>query len=179
MKKTDPAVIAKKYAKAFFELSKESQQIEKHLTELSLFVEILQKEKLLKELATPLRKNIWQKLQETLEGKISPATSNFLKLLSEMDREALLLEVYNQFVTICDTHFDVARGALVTATEIDPDQIEAMQLIVTEKLGKKVIFEHKHDPNILGGVVAQVGGWTFDDSLKTQLDKINHILANG
>jgi F-type H+-transporting ATPase subunit delta len=178
MKKTEPAIIAKKYAKALFQVAKENNQIERLLTEFGAVSQISSKENLISLIDSPDGKAIWFQFLGVLEGKISAQLKDFLNLLSEMGRESLVLEIYKQFVAICDSHFDVARGILVTASKIDVEQIESMQKIVTEKIGKKVIFEHRHDPSILGGVVAQVGGWTFDDSLRTQLNKISQVLAN-
>jgi F-type H+-transporting ATPase subunit delta len=43
-------------------------------------------------------------------------------------------------------------------------------------LNKKIILTYKEDPTLLGGVVAQVGGWTFDDSIETHLIKMNEEL---
>jgi F-type H+-transporting ATPase subunit delta len=178
MKKTEPAVIAKKYAKALFQTAKEKNQIETLLNEFGAVCEVISKEKLLDQCKSPNSKVVWLTLLSALEGKISKDFKNFLSLLSEMNRESLVMEVHKEFISICDAHYDVARGILVTASNIDLEQIEIMQKIVTEKIGKKVIFEHRHDPSILGGVVVHVGGWTFDDSLKTQLNKISQKLVN-
>jgi F-type H+-transporting ATPase subunit delta len=178
MKKTEPAVIAKKYAKALFDLAKKNNEIDLVLSEMVAIAQIVEKEKILPELVSSNSSYVWQALLDALEGKITTTVKGFLRLLSEMNREALLVECAEQFISICDSHYDVARGTLVTAAKIDPEQFEAMHAIVTAKIGKKVIFKHKNDPAILGGVIAQVGGWTFDDSLRTHLNKISQKLAN-
>jgi len=139
---------------------------------------VVEKENLLPILSSSYSSKVWQDLILSLEGKLTITVKNFLSLLAEMNREALIIECAKQFISICDAHYDVARGLLVTATEIDAEQIEIMQAIVTAKIGKKVIFEHKHDPTILGGVIAHVGGWTFDDSLRMHLNKISQKLAH-
>ncbi|MFZ4405339.1 MAG: F0F1 ATP synthase subunit delta, partial [Pseudobdellovibrionaceae bacterium] len=48
--------------------------------------------------------------------------------------------------------------------------------ILSKKLNKKIILTSQKDPSLLGGLVAQVGGWTFDDSLKAHLSKLEEIL---
>jgi uncharacterized protein YbcI len=45
--------------------------------------------------------------------------------------------------------------------------------VIKEKLekltGKKVVLEYHEDKSLIGGLVAQVGSFSFDDSLETQL----------
>lgn len=178
MKKTDPAVIANKYAKALFEMADEASKIESTLAELNALCEGLLKTEAREILITPQGSKVWAEFASAVSPHVSPLMANFVRLLSEMERGYLLPEIKTAYQAICDIHFDVARGVLVTAAQIDAEQMESMQAIVTKKIGKKVIFEHKHDPNILGGVVAKVGGWTFDDSLKSHLSKLTQKLVN-
>ena len=178
MKKTDPSIIAQKYAKALFELALRENQIDSILSDLVVITQVLKKQSLHGALNTPDGSHVWSLVIEAAGEKFQPIVKHFFELLREMDRAFLIQDIYSQFVKICDAHFDVARGTLITAINIDSEQIESMQAIVTAKIGKKVIFEHKNDPAILGGVIAEVGGWTFDDSLKTHLNKINQRLAN-
>jgi F-type H+-transporting ATPase subunit delta len=44
---------------------------------------------------------------------------------------------------------------------------------ISKILNKKIILTYKEESTLLGGVVAQVGGWTFDDSIETHLIKLN------
>jgi F-type H+-transporting ATPase subunit delta len=47
---------------------------------------------------------------------------------------------------------------------------------VAQVTGKKVILEYKEDASLLGGLIAEVGSLTFDDSLETQLRTMNEEL---
>lgn len=180
MKKTDPFLIGQKYSKALFELGRQHQQEELLLAELSVLAQALVASGLLSLLKAPGGNKVWFHLVEILKGtqKFSNVFIQFCGLLGEMERSYLLPEIQKSYQKICDAHFNVVRGQLLTATDIDSEQIKTMQDIVTQKLGKTVLFEHAHRPDILGGVVAHVGGWTFDDSLKTHLGKLTQQLAN-
>jgi F-type H+-transporting ATPase subunit delta len=48
--------------------------------------------------------------------------------------------------------------------------------IVTKVTRKKVILSFVEDAKLIGGTVAQVGGWTFDDSLESHLRRLNEDL---
>ena len=55
----------------------------------------------------------------------------------------------------------------------DRKRIEETVSAVTKK---KVILNFTVDPKLLGGMTAQVGGWTFDDSLETHLTRLSEDL---
>ena len=178
MKKTDPNTIALKYAKALFDLAQQANQVELILAELNAINKVLVQTGAARLLSGPGSEQIWSDLKVSFEKQLSPILQNFVRLLEESQRYPLWGFITKAYQACCDQHFDVARGTLVTATQIDQAQVESMQAVVTKKIGKKVIFEHRYDPSILGGVVAHVGGWTFDDSLKMHLAKLNQKLVN-
>lgn len=178
MKKTDLKTIANKYAKATFELALVSGQIELVLSELLQLKKIIISTNMIEFINNTVDSSIWNQFISEIVSQVSTPTQNLIRLLQENKRETIIVEVVNEFQCVCDKHFDVARGVLITAAQIDADQIESMQKIVTQRLGKRVVFEHKNNPEILGGVVAKVAGWTFDDSLKTHLDKLTQRLVN-
>lgn len=178
MKKTDTKTIATKYAKATFEIAQVNNQVELVLNQLLQLKKIIENTGMQDLLNSPMGLDIWNDLAQEVKSNLNPVTSKLLQLLDENGRISLLVEVVNAYQDVCDKHFGVARGLLITATQLDPEQVESMQKIVTQRLGKQVVFEHKSNPDILGGVVAKVAGWTFDDSLKTHLDKLTQRLVN-
>ena len=60
-----------------------------------------------------------------------------------------------------------------TDSETQRQQIEAT---VEKVLKKKVIMTYKVDPSVIGGLVAQAGSYTFDDSLNSHLQRLNDEL---
>jgi F-type H+-transporting ATPase subunit delta len=178
MKKADSTTVAFKYAKALFEVSKQSECLDKTLSELLGIQNLFVEHSLSEILSSPQSEKVWLDLLNLLKGQISSLVYNFLALLGEMDRGYLLEVVYSQFLVLCDEHFGLVRGVLVTASDVGVEQRQALEALVSSKLGRKVVFEYRQDPSILGGVIAHVGGWTFDDSLKYHLDQIHRQLVH-
>jgi F-type H+-transporting ATPase subunit delta len=80
------------------------------------------------------------------------------------------------FETISDEDHGVTRGNVRSAATLSPESRQQIEDTVTKVTKKKVILNFTEDPKLLGGMVAQVGGWTFDDSLETHLTRMSEDL---
>lgn len=74
--------------------------------------------------------------------------------------------------------FATVKGEVITAYPIDENLLEQIKKAVEEKLGKKVEFEVKQDPSIIGGVVVKAGSYVLDSSVKTYLRKLEQQLTS-
>jgi F-type H+-transporting ATPase subunit delta len=43
-------------------------------------------------------------------------------------------------------------------------------------LNKKIVLTYTEDPGLLGGMVAQVGGWNFDETIEKHLKRMSDEL---
>lgn len=102
---------------------------------------------------------------------------NFLLLLSRKNRLPLFAEVVTAYQDIADEAHGVVRGAVRSATVLGPDDRKRVAELVSKATHKQVILVYKEDPSLLGGMVAEVGSYTFDDSLASHLRRINEQLT--
>jgi F-type H+-transporting ATPase subunit delta len=94
---------------------------------------------------------------------------NFLKLLVQKKRAALLPEIAEAFKTMVDEakEHQPRQGNLGNRPRLGDAEKNSKS---TRKLtGKKVELTTSVDPSIIGGIVAQVGDLVLDGSIKTQL----------
>ena len=70
----------------------------------------------------------------------------------------------------------MTRGTVKSAKPLSEDAKKDLESRINKILNKKIILTYKEESTLLGGVVAQVGGWTFDDSIETHLTKLNEDL---
>ncbi len=90
-------------------------------------------------------------------------------LLLDKGRIASLPDIARAHRTLVDEQAGRVRATVTSARPLDP-LLETRLKTALEKLsGKKVIFEKREDPALLGGVVAQVGDIVYDGSVRTQL----------
>lgn len=112
----------------------------------------------------------------SLAQKISQPTSSFFRLLTENGRWDIFSDVVFAFQELSDASHGVTRGTVRSAVPLGPEQRTTIEKTVQNRLGKKVILSFEEDKNLLGGMVAQVGGWTFDDSIASHLSRLNEYM---
>ena len=64
-----------------------------------------------------------------------------------------------------------------SATVLAPEERKQIETLVSRATKKQVILSYKEDPSLVGGLVAEVGSFTFDDSLISHLKRINEQLT--
>jgi F-type H+-transporting ATPase subunit delta len=171
--------VSRRYARALYDLAKANKTSEKIFEELRSLKEVFSKEKtihdfLLSPLITPDQKIT--ALKAAFTGKASDEVTNLLFLLAENARMNLFGEIVEAFQIINDDDHGVSRGVVKSAAKLSPEARKNIEATVEKVTKKKVILNYEEDPKLLGGMVAQVGGWTFDDSLETQLMKMSESL---
>ena len=97
-------------------------------------------------------------------------------MLARNDRFAVLPDLVSAFEKEIDASNNVTRGVVRSAIALGQDERSRIEKTVEEFLKKKVIMTYKVDPSVIGGLVAQVGSYTFDDSIQSHLTRMNEEL---
>lgn len=168
--------IASRYARALFEIAHEESNQENTYSELSALADILKNDSQIAEyLTSPMVKTTDKEaaINTALAGsKISDSTKNFLLLLARKDRVGLVPEIVAAFQSRADAEHGVTRGDVRSAGTLGSGEREQLEKTVEKFTGKKVILSYKEDPTLIGGVVAKVGSFTFNDSLTSHLTRL-------
>lgn len=171
--------VSRRYTKAIYETSKDHKVSEKVLSELRALSKTLSSDKTLTDfvqspLIPPHQKA--QFLKTALSGRVSDEVTYFMTTLAEKNRLGLFFEIETAFESIMDIDHGVLRGVVRSASALSPESRKKIEDTVNKVTGKKVILTFTEDPKLLGGMVAQVGGWTFDDSLESHLIRMGEEL---
>ena len=173
--------IAKRYARAFFEIAKEDKKFEVYYNELTLFGSMLRENKNLKELfLNPVFDQVGKKAVVTSilqKINISQTTSNFLKLLADKGRMLILPEIENAYRQLMDETLKRTQVVVKTAFPLSAELSEKLRDRLEEMTGKKVEMAMSEDASLLGGIVVSVGDTLYDGSIKTQLRNIRNLLG--
>ena len=68
------------------------------------------------------------------------------------------------------------RARVTSAVPLDGASAQAIADRLARATRAQVIVERDVDPSLVGGVVAQVGSFTFDSSVRTQLEDLRRTL---
>lgn len=172
--------LANRYAKSIFEVAAETKTHEKTLAELRALAETLNKEpEVLEFLGSPVVKS--EERERVLEaalknGGASEQIHQLLLLLARNNRFAAFPEIVEAYQGLVDDENGVVRGIVRSAANLGPAERQTILDTVEKVVKKKVIMTYKIDPAVIGGLVAQVGSYTFDDSLDSHLTRMNEEL---
>lgn len=174
-KKSSKSAIARRYAKALFELSdakKQTEQVEKDMLDVEAvlgneeFLEILKNPSLPKE-------KIYEIFKKVLEGsKQSKITENFCKLLGANRRLAIFPEIIREFKKLLSDARGEMTVELTTAVPLNKDQQKQIALQLKEMTGKKVELKEVINKEILGGLIVKMGSQMLDNSINGKLERL-------
>lgn len=169
--------ISKRYAKALFESAKNKEAT---LNELRAIVKLITDDKSIElffeshQYADILKHDV---LNKAIENKgLSQETMGFLLLMAKKGRLSHLRETLISYEGLVDAQNNVTRGTVKSAVKLDHDSRQKIESVVSHFVKKKVILTYSEDPKLVGGVVAQVGGWTFEDTLDSHLRRLKEDL---
>lgn len=174
------ATVAAVYARALFEVAQEKKETEQVLAELTDFMETGKRNSSLnavligKGIDPQVRQSIVREI--SIAGGLSALSTRFLEVLVKGNRAAALEGIVAEFSVLVDTSRGVIAGELKSAVELSNEEVTVLSAALTKKVGASVKLKTSVDPSLLGGVVAVVGGKTFDASLKTQLERFKNEL---
>lgn len=173
--------LASRYARALYSLAAESRQQDEVFSQMRVFAEAFQADAEIENfLNTPMVQPALKiKAVEALLGKMNVVESlkDFLLLLAKKGRLPLFPAIVTSYQQISDETHGVTRGQVRSAAVLGPEARKRIEELVSKATKKQVILTYKEDPSLLGGLVAQVGSFTFDDSLLSHLSRINEQLT--
>lgn len=175
--------VARRYAKALLLIGKEDGHTDTYREELSGFADLMEREDALNQAITnPLYESSGRrKVLQTVVDKlgISRTMKSFLLLLFDKGRIGVLGSIDDFYQNLADELNGIARASLVSATELSDDTVEKIRAALSKKTNKKVILEVEQDPELIGGIVTQIGDLVWDGSIKTQLANMRETLKRG
>jgi F-type H+-transporting ATPase subunit delta len=172
--------VSRRYAKALMAVAKQKSEHTRAYQELMAVSKIFKTDKaafdyFVNPLVGPEQKK--SVLQTTLKGKgLSEEVYNLMLLLVDKNRINKFDEIIEAYQNQMDLEQGITRGTVSSAKQLTEEAKKDLEAKIHKILNKKIILTYKEDPTLLGGVVAQVGGWTFDDSIETHLIKLNEEL---
>ncbi len=108
-----------------------------------------------------------------------PEFVNFLELLAEKHRMPALFRIRRRFDQLWDVENRRLAVTVTAAIDLDPSVVEALGGEIEKRTGQTVELISRVDPEILGGLVLQVGNQVMDASIRSRLDRLRKEVASG
>jgi F-type H+-transporting ATPase subunit delta len=176
-----PTVVANRYARALADVLGPQGDFRGALTELEDFGAAYRQSVELRELCDSPAIELAQKLNvlKTIAGKmaLSHVTVNFLQVLMSHYRFPMLEEVIQAFRNVAYVRMGIVRVRISSASQLSTDQQQVLQTRFNELTHMRSELDFRLNPELIGGVVAQIGSTVYDGSIRGSLERIKERLA--
>jgi len=169
--------IASRYAKSLIDIAIEQNQVEEVNNDIHRIQQLMKSSHrfmvLLKSPVIP--PDLKRKVIDELFAKNSHViTLKFLQLLVHKRRESHLENVIKEFIGFYNQYKKVTPVYFTTAVPVDPDVLDKLRSVFTQRTGVKDIELHTHvDEKIVGGFIFRYGDNLIDASVRRQLHKMD------
>lgn len=171
--------VAKRYARALFEVALESKQLELVEADLkSLQESYRQSQEFSALIDSPVISTVakQQAFSASFKKRLKDITFRFVTLLISKNREILLMQIVEEFGDLLDQHRGIVRGDVYSVTPLSEEQVKNLVAQLNRMTGKNVLITRHLDESLLGGIVIKLQDKVFDASLRNKLEKLRQTL---
>jgi F-type H+-transporting ATPase subunit delta len=171
--------LAQVYANALFEVASENGVIDEVREQLGQFADELDQNRDLQIfLFSPYFSSQEKKdgIRKIVEGA-DERFLNFLELLAERHRMPALFRIRRAYDALWRKENKLLPVTVTSAVELDEGLVQGLGERIEEQTGKKVELTSKVDPDVLGGLVLQVGNMVLDASIRNRLEQLRKQVA--
>ena len=183
----DNNTIARPYAQAAFDIANEAGELAAWSESLTIAGALLADGQVAEYLSNPSLNDA--KRLEFLTGLFAKAGgkvlsgsekkgTNFLKLLLEYDRIAVMPEIATHFETLKAETENSVDVTVTSATPLSQQKQDAIAKALEARLGRNVKMSTRIDETLIGGAVIKAGDVVIDGSLRARLDGLTNALVN-
>ena len=165
------ATIARPYAEAAFELARDEQALPAWSEMLRFAASIVGDERVAEALDNPrLDTAAKESLLLSIGGdRFDAQARNFIHVLVEGERVALLPQIAAMFETLKNEAEATAKATIESAFEMTDAQVAELQGALEKRFGKKIETTVMVNPDLIGGARVTVGDSGLDGSVQARL----------
>ncbi len=180
MKTAGTRRIAERYVTALFDVASDQDALVKVERDMLAIRAALETSSELREfLANPLlsRAEQAQALAALLkEMKADKVTQRFAEMLAHQKRLPVLPEIAALFIERAAAARGELQAQVISATKLGKKELERISERLSSTYGKVVQLEVKQAPELLGGIMINIGSHQIDGSLAGKMDRLKQAL---
>jgi F-type H+-transporting ATPase subunit delta len=103
---------------------------------------------------------------------------NFLFVVVDRRRTALLPEMQHAFDARLDERLGITRAEVTSARGLDEEERTQLRGALEHLTGRQVEARYRIDPALIAGAVVRIRSTIYDGSIRTQLERLRAQLAS-
>lgn len=175
----DITTLARPYAKAVFELARDSGKFKDWSATLAAIAGAVSAPQVAPLLGHPAltKADLAAVLTQALGGSLSPEGLALVRLLVENGRLSAAPAIAGQYEQLRAEAEARADVEIITAVPVAGSQQQQLLAAVGKRLGREVAVEWKTDESLIAGAVIRAGDLVIDGSVKSELERLETALA--
>ena len=175
-KSTFSNTTSKSYALALYELATENSELTKVEGDMLNLNKLLNvssdfKEMILDPTVTKEDKeNVISTIAE--KNNFSKTIRKFLGFVVNKNRLFFLDKIIESFLSLVSKSKGELKTNLISSKKLSIDEQEKIQMELSKNFKSPLNIKYKFDPNLIAGLIIQIGSVMIDTSLKTKLKKL-------
>ena len=164
------------YAVALYELSKENAELNNVEVEMKSLKELLNSSSDFKEMTlSPTikkedKKNVVFAIAD--QNNFSETLKKFLGFVAIKNRLFFLNKIIESFLNLVSSNKGELIAKLVTSKKLSKQEQDNVKNELSKDFKSTLNIDFKHDPDLIAGLVIQIGSVMIDTSIKTKLKKL-------
>ena len=167
---------SKSYATALYELSKENSELDKVEEEIKSLEKLLNDSSDFKEMiSSPAitkedKKHVIFAIAD--QNNFSKILKKFLGFITIKNRLFFLDKIIEEFLNLISKNKGEFKAKLVSSKKLSIEEQKKIQGELSKDFQSPIILDYKYDPNLIVGIVIQIGSVMIDTSIKSKLRQL-------
>ena len=164
---------SERYSRALFEISRDSDNLDKVETDIKnlklIYDKNLEVRNFIKDPSQIITEQ--NKLVNLISDKLnfSKNVQKFLLLLIEKRRIFFVNKIIESFLRLCSQKRGEIKASLISSKELSQTELNEISTDLSKSMGSTLKFDYKVDKELIGGLKLQLGSIMIDTSIRNKL----------
>ena len=169
------------YASALYELSKENSELDQVEDGMKNLNKLLNESPDIKEMilsptvAKEDKKNVIFLIAD--KNNFSETLKKFLGFIAIKNRLFFLSKIIESFLNLVSKSKGELKAKLISSKKLSIDEQKKIEKELSEDFKSPLNIDYEYDPNLIAGLIIQVGSVMVDTSIKTKLKKLERNMV--
>lgn len=172
--------LAREYAGGLYELTEEEQLSAEVLSQMQELLKCFREEpaflKLLGNMSLSKQERV-AIVDNALRGQIHPYLLNFVKILLERGALEEYAGCVSAFRTLYHDGHGFVDAQVTTSAPLTDDQRVKLMERLAQMTGSQIVLSEKVDPAVMGGVLLEMNGRRYDNTVRHRLEAIREAMT--
>jgi len=167
---------SKSYARALYELAKENSELNKVEDGMNGMKTLLSDSSDFKEMILNPTVTIEEKNKVIIrivdQYSFCQTLKKFLIFLTSKNRLFFLNQIIDSFSVLVSSNKGELKAKLLSSKELSKTELEKIRNELSKDFQSPIKIDYKHDPDLIAGLIIQIGSVMIDTSIKTKLKQL-------